>query len=75
MDIVSFLSFLIFLVLNFFIVNCYRDFRNSNKTPQTYLYISVLLLLFNLINGFSIFIWEVLNDKLGFKKLMFLKCY
>ena len=66
----KFYYFIILLVLDYFIVNCYRDFGNRNNVPQTYLYIAVLF--FNLINGFSRFIWGIFNDIFGFKKLLFL---
>jgi MFS family permease len=62
--------FLNFLVLDFLILNCGRDFGNINGVKQISLYIAGLL--FNLINGLSRLFWGFLLDKLKFKKLMFL---
>jgi len=61
---------LLYIVLDFLIANCSRDFGNRNNISQTYLYITGFL--FSIVNGFSRFIWGIFMDKFGFKKLMFI---
>ena len=61
---------LLYIVLDFLIANCSRDFGNRNNISQTYLYITGFL--FSIVNGLSRFIWGIFMDKFGFKKLMFI---
>ena len=61
---------LLYIVLDFLIANCSRDFGNRNNISQTYLYITAFL--FSIVNGLSRFIWGIFMDKFGFKKLMFI---
>ena len=61
--------FFIFLVLDFLISNCNRDFANRNNVSQNAIF--TLGFLFGIVNGSSRFLWGYLMDKFGFKTLMF----
>ena len=58
-----------FLVFDFLISNCNRDFGNKNGvSPEAIYYLGIL---FGIVNGASRFMWGGLMDKFGFQVLMF----
>ena len=57
------------IVLDFLISNCNRDFGNKNHVSQNAIF--TLGILFGIVNGSSRFLWGYLMDKFGFKTLMF----
>ena len=60
--------FFIFIVFDFLISNCYRDFGNKNGvSPEAIYYLGIL---FGIVNGLSRFMWGYLMDKFGFQILM-----
>ena len=61
--------FYYWIVLDFLISNCNRDFGNKNHVSQNAIF--TLGILFGIVNGSSRFLWGYLMDKFGFKTLMF----
>lgn len=58
-----------FIVFDFLISNCNRDFGNKNGvSPEAIYYLGIL---FGIVNGASRFMWGGLMDKFGFQILMF----
>ena len=58
-----------FIVFDFLISNCNRDFGNKNGvSPEAIYYLGIL---FGIVNGASRFMWGGLMDKFGFQVLMF----
>lgn len=60
----------LYIVLDFLISNCNRDFANKNTVDQNYIF--ALGILFGIVNGSSRFLWGFLMDKLGFRLLLFI---
>lgn len=60
----------LYIVLDFLISNCNRDFANKNTVDQNYIF--ALGILFGIVNGSSRFLWGFLMDKLGFRILLFI---